>query len=65
MLAGAFTGSKTVNYVGNYMTTGNPTTMMSPFAIGLTGGNLPHDNMQPYLALNYCIALQGVFPARP
>lgn len=65
MLSGAFTGSKTVNYVGNYMTTGNPATPMSPFAIGFTGGNLPHDNMQPYLGLSYCIALQGVFPARP
>lgn len=33
--------------------------------IGLAGGGLPHNNMQPYLTLNYCIALQGVFPARP
>jgi microcystin-dependent protein len=30
-----------------------------------TGGSLPHNNMQPYLTLNFCIALQGVFPARP
>ena len=30
-----------------------------------TGGGLPHQNMQPYLTLNFCIALQGVFPARP
>ncbi|HEY2322162.1 MAG TPA: tail fiber protein [Thermoanaerobaculia bacterium] len=29
------------------------------------GGGLPHNNMQPYLTLNFCIALQGVFPARP
>jgi microcystin-dependent protein len=28
------------------------------------GGSQPHDNRQPYLALNYCIALQGVFPPR-
>lgn len=28
------------------------------------GSNQPHNNMQPYLALNFCIALQGVFPAR-
>lgn len=28
------------------------------------GGNQPHNNMQPYLVLNFCIALQGVFPAR-
>ncbi len=29
------------------------------------GGGLPHNNMQPYLTLNFCIALQGVFPPRP
>ncbi len=34
-------------------------------AIGITGGSLPHNNMQPYLALNFCIALQGIFPQRP
>jgi microcystin-dependent protein len=28
------------------------------------GGSLPHNNMMPYLVLNYCIALQGVFPPR-
>ena len=34
-------------------------------SLNVTGGGLPHNNMQPYLTLNYCIALQGVFPARP
>jgi len=29
-----------------------------------SGGNLPHNNMMPYLALNWIIALQGVYPAR-
>ena len=28
------------------------------------GGNQPHNNMQPYLAINYMIALQGIFPSR-
>jgi microcystin-dependent protein len=28
------------------------------------GGSLPHNNMQPYLTLNFCIALQGVYPPR-
>lgn len=28
------------------------------------GGSLPHNNMQPYLTLNFCIALQGIFPPR-
>ena len=33
-------------------------------AIGATGGNQPHNNMQPYTGLNYCIALFGIFPPR-
>jgi microcystin-dependent protein len=33
-------------------------------AIGLTGGGQPHNNMMPYLTLNFCIALQGVYPPR-
>ena len=39
-------------------------TQMSPQAIGVTGGNLPHNNMPPYVTLNFIIALQGVFPPR-
>ena len=31
---------------------------------GVAGGGQPHDNMQPYLGLNYIIALQGIFPSR-
>lgn len=34
-------------------------------SLGVAGGSLPHNNMQPYLTLNFCIALQGIFPARP
>jgi len=33
-------------------------------ALAPAGGSLPHNNMMPYLTLNYCIALQGVFPPR-
>jgi microcystin-dependent protein len=32
--------------------------------VDATGGGLPHTNMQPYLVMNYIIALEGVFPAR-
>jgi microcystin-dependent protein len=38
---------------------------MSGSMLGTTGGNLPHANMHPYLALNWCIALEGIFPQRP
>ena len=37
---------------------------MAPAALGPSGGSQPHNNMQPYLTLNFCIALQGVFPPR-
>jgi microcystin-dependent protein len=33
-------------------------------ALSPTGGGLPHNNMQPFLTLTFCIALQGVFPPR-
>ena len=37
---------------------------MSPLAVSITGGSLPHNNMPPYLCLTFIIALQGVFPPR-
>jgi microcystin-dependent protein len=37
---------------------------MAPGAITLTGSSQPHNNLQPYLVLNFIIALQGVFPPR-
>jgi microcystin-dependent protein len=37
---------------------------MSPFGTSIAGGNLPHNNMPPFLGLTFIIALQGVFPAR-
>lgn len=37
---------------------------MSPTMIGGGGGNQPHSNIQPLLCLNYCIALEGIFPSR-
>ena len=37
---------------------------MHPSAIGNTGGSQPHDNLPPYLVLNFYIALEGIFPAR-
>jgi len=38
---------------------------MAPQALPPAGGGLPHNNMQPYLTLNFCIAMQGIFPQRP
>ena len=36
----------------------------APESLSPTGGSLPHNNLQPYTVLNFCIALQGVFPPR-
>ena len=44
--------------------TQNPNANLNPGALAVQGGSLSHNNMQPYLTMNFCIALQGVFPAR-
>lgn len=44
---------------------GAPNTTMSPNAIGSAGGGQAHNNMMPYLTLNFCIALMGEYPQRP
>ena len=38
---------------------------MNPGASGISGSSFPHNNLMPYLTLNFCIALQGAFPQRP
>ena len=37
---------------------------MNPACVLPTGGNQPHENMSPYLVLNFIIALQGIFPSQ-
>lgn len=41
-----------------------PNANASPEALAPAGGDLPHNNLMPYLTLNFCIALQGVYPPR-
>jgi len=41
-----------------------PLQPLNPGTVAVFGGNSPHTNLQPYLTINWCIALQGVFPAR-
>lgn len=44
---------------------GTPTNaFLAPAAVATSGDNLPHENMQPSLVVNWCIATQGIFPPR-
>jgi len=45
-----------------YATSSNSTA--APQVIGNAAGGQPHNNMQPFLVLTFCIALQGIFPSR-
>jgi len=47
-----------------YAPSGSPLAALSPTALAVSGGSLPHNNMQPSLVLNFCIAMQGIFPPR-
>jgi len=49
---------------GSMYATGAPTGAMKPSALTNVGGSQPHNNMMPYLTLNFIIALQGIFPSR-
>ena len=46
------------------MNDSQPNAAMAPNALSASGDSLPHNNMQPYLTMNFCIALQGIFPPR-
>jgi microcystin-dependent protein len=47
-----------------YQTSPAPLTALAPQALASAGGSQPHNNLQPYLTLNFCIALQGIYPSR-
>ncbi len=63
--------ANTSNPLGNYWADAGKNnfnsvtnTSMATQGIGNTGGSQPHDNMSPYLVLNFIVALQGVFPSQ-
>lgn len=49
--------------IGQYAAPSN-LAMLAPESLAPVGGDQPHNNMQPYLTLSFCIALQGIFPPR-
>ncbi|MEO7717700.1 MAG: tail fiber protein [Capsulimonas sp.] len=63
-LAQGATIAAPVSTVGSIYAAGAADITMAPQAIANAGGGQPHENMQPYLALSFCIAMQGIFPSR-
>ena len=51
--------------IGMYGANDQPTVPLAAEALSISGGSQPHNNMMPSLSFTFCIALQGVFPARP
>jgi microcystin-dependent protein len=58
------TGSYWANNGKAHYSTSPGDSVMHPSAVTNVGGSQPHTNMQPYLVLNFCIALQGIFPSQ-
>jgi len=56
-------GSSDPTVFAFYAPTSNGSTL-NVQTIGLAGGSQPHNDMQPYLVINFCIALEGIFPSR-
>jgi microcystin-dependent protein len=59
-----FLGGESQNKTSFYSTAASPSGSMNPQSIGVSGGNQAHNNMEPYLVVNYSIALEGIFPSR-
>ena len=49
--------------VNNYRNSSDGT-LLANTSVSLTGGSQPHNNMQPYLGMNYIICLEGIYPSR-
>jgi len=56
---GAYLGAS-----ANLYQPGPANTNLAPSTVAAVGGSQPHENRQPYLALNFCIAINGIYPSR-
>jgi microcystin-dependent protein len=56
--------SNVLGGAAEYNASGSNAVAMYPGVLSSVGGSQPHLNMQPYLTLNFCIALQGIFPSQ-
>ena len=57
---GVWAGGPTSTYIAG----GSANTHMNPTSISASGGGQPHDNLLPFLTLNFCIALEGIYPSQ-
>ena len=57
---GVWASSSPATYFGDTA----PNVVMDPAAIGSSGGSQPHDNMVPFLAVNFILSLFGIFPSQ-
>ncbi len=58
------TGNVLARTVNNIYSGASNLTTLRPQTVSSVGGSQPHDNQQPYLKMNWCIALQGFFPTQ-
>lgn len=66
LLGTAYAGNSQANVLINMYSSNAPNATLAPGVIYPSSGEgNPHDNIQPYLALNYCICLDGDIPTRP
>jgi microcystin-dependent protein len=73
LTSGTSNGATDVNVAGNVLANGAPNELyggfnnpvaLHPGTIANVGGSQAHLNMQPFLTLSFCIALQGIFPSQ-
>jgi microcystin-dependent protein len=72
VVAAADGGADRANARGNVLakpsdssyTTAATDTTMAPATVSVAGAGIPHNNMQPYVGIYFCIAVQGVYPSR-
>lgn len=62
---GNYPAASTVNLYSDTAGVGTMNPVNLDVQLGPIGGSLPHNNMQPFLVINFCIAIYGIFPARP
>ena len=71
VMAASVANGGVANPTGRYLGGGNNVyhaaqnlTPLNLASVTTAGGTQPHENMQPYLVLSFCIALQGIFPSK-